>query len=97
MKLTKNADIDRHKYSGCGIGNNAIIFGVDMSSTVHANNFCTYYLQKRSRKKFCLSLHYKGVNSYLFVNGTGIIKFKAKDSEIVANPLCLESFRKIFF
>ena len=48
MKLTKNADIDRHKYSGCGIGNNAIIFGVDMSSTVHANNFCTYYLQKRS-------------------------------------------------
>ena len=24
-----------------------------------------------------------------FVNGTEIIKFKAKDSEIVANPLCL--------
>ena len=36
------------------------------------------------RKRFCLSLHYNGSNSYLFVNGTEIIKFKAKDSEIVA-------------
>ena len=35
-----------------------------------------------------LSLHYIGANSYLFVNGTEIIKFKAKDSEIVATPLC---------
>ena len=42
-----------------------------------------------TRKKFCLDLHYNGDNSYLFVNGTEIIKFKAKDSEIVANPLCL--------
>ena len=30
------------------------------------------------RKKCCLSLHYNGANSYLFVNGTEIIKFKAK-------------------
>ena len=28
-------------------------------------------------------------NSYLFVNGTEIIKFKAKDSNTVASPLCL--------
>ena len=34
-------------------------------------------------KKFCLSLHYNGVNSYLIVNGTEIYKFKAKDSEIL--------------
>ena len=40
----------------------------------------------RSRKKFCLSLHYNGANSYLFVNGTESHKFKAKDSEIVATP-----------
>ena len=40
-------------------------------------------------KIFFLSLHYNGPNSYLFVNGTDIYKFKAKDSEIVANPLCL--------
>ena len=40
-------------------------------------------------KKFCLSLHYNGANSYLFVNGTEIYKFKAKDSEIAAALLCL--------
>ena len=38
-----------------------------------------------TRKNFCLSLHYNGANSYLFVNGTEIIKFKAKDSDIAAN------------
>ena len=34
-------------------------------------------------------MHYNGANSYLFVNGTEIYKFKAKDSEIAANLLCL--------
>ena len=34
-------------------------------------------------------MHCNGANSYLFVNGTGICKFKVKDSEIVASPLCL--------
>ena len=42
-----------------------------------------------TQKKFCLSLHYNGGNSYVFVNATEIIKFKAKDSAIVASPLCL--------
>ena len=41
-----------------------------------------------------MSLHYNGENSYLFVNGTEIIKFKAKDSEIVASPLCLGNTSK---
>ena len=45
-------------------------------------------------KIFCLSLHYNGANSYLFVNGTEIIKLTAKNSEIVANPLCLENVSK---
>ena len=45
-------------------------------------------------KKFCLSLHYNGANSYLFVNGTEIYKFKAKDSKIVASPLCLGNISK---
>ena len=49
-----------------------------------------------TRKKFCLSLHYNGANNYLFVNGTEIIKFKAKDSEIVATPLCLGNITKEF-
>ena len=34
-------------------------------------------------KKFCLNLHYNGANSYLFINGKEIHKFKAKDSNIV--------------
>ena len=42
-----------------------------------------------TKKKFYLSLHYNGGNSYLFINGTDIYKFKAKDSEMVATPLCL--------
>ena len=33
-------------------------------------------------------------NSYLFVNGTEICKFKAKHSEIVASPLCLGNISK---
>ena len=47
-----------------------------------------------TKKKFCLSLHYNGANSYLFVNGTEIFKFKAKDSEIVASPLCIGNISK---
>ena len=45
-------------------------------------------------KKFCLSSHYNGANSYLFVNGKEIHKFKAKYSEIVATPLCLGNISK---
>ena len=45
-------------------------------------------------KKFCLSLHYNEANSYLFVKGKEIHKFKAKDSEIVATPLCLGNISK---
>ena len=47
-----------------------------------------------TKKKFCLSLHCNGANSYLFVNGTEIYKFKAKVSEIVASPLCLGNISK---
>ena len=36
-----------------------------------------------------MSFDYNETNSYLFVNGIEIIKFKAKDSEIVPTPLCL--------
>ena len=46
------------------------------------------------KNKFCSSLHYNGANSYLFVNGKEIIKFKAKDSEIVVSPLCLGNISK---
>ena len=39
-------------------------------------------------------MHYNGANSYLFVNGTEIIKFKAKDSEINPYELCLGNISK---
>ena len=47
-----------------------------------------------TKKKFCLSLHYNGENSYLFANGKKIVKFKAKDSEILVSPICLRNISK---
>ena len=47
-----------------------------------------------TKKKFCLSLHCNGENSYLFVNDTEVCKFKAKDSQSVASPLCLGNISK---
>ena len=44
--------------------------------------------------KFGLGLHYNGANSYLFVNGKEINKLRAKDSKIVATPLCLGKISK---
>ena len=132
VTLTKNAGIEKYKYSGYGIGfdrrssfsfpsggfgQNVLIFGADMSSSIHIDNKkkdilvlgrgpiqgleSTLTVEKMysinftvTKKKFCLSLHYNGANSYLFVNGAEIIKFKAKDSEIVASPLCLGNISK---
>ena len=47
-------------------------------------------------KKFYLSLHYNGANSYLYVNSIEIIKFNAKHSEILVYPLCLGNNSKDF-
>ena len=41
-------------------------------------------------------MHYNGANSYLFVNGTEIHKFNAKDSGINEIPLCLGNISKEF-
>ena len=84
-------------------GRNLIIFGVDMTSSLHIDNkkdililgkgpkqglehtLTTEKLYSinftKEKTKFCLSLHYNGADSYLFLNGTEIIKFKAEDSE----------------
>ena len=40
-------------------------------------------------KKFVLSLHYNGDNSYLFVNGRQELKFKAKNDQIISEKICL--------
>ena len=78
--------------------NDILVLGKDF---VHGGNGTTIYAKKLysinftgNNKKFCLSLHYNGANSYLFVNGTEIHKFKAKDSETVASPLCLGNISK---
>ena len=42
-------------------------------------------------KIFCLRLHYNNDNSYLFVNGKEVAKFKSKKPEIKANQLTLGS------
>ena len=47
-------------------------------------------------RKFCLSLHYNEENSYLFVNGTEMIKFKVKDSKLDATLLCLGNISNDF-
>ena len=39
-------------------------------------------------------MHYNGANTYLIVNGKEIVKFKAKDSKILANPPCLGNISK---
>ena len=106
--------------SGSSFGQSVIVFGVDMSSSVHANNRAnnililgkdftqgingtTIYAEKLyspnftvTKKKIYLSLHYNGDNSYLFVNGTEVYQFKAKDSEIVPNPICLGNISEDF-
>ena len=40
-------------------------------------------------KKFVLSLHYNGDDSYLFVNGRQELKFKAKTDQLVKEKLCI--------
>ena len=55
---------------------------------LHSINFTKLFT------KFCLSLHYNAVNSYLFINGTEIVKFKAKDSGITPYELCLGNISK---
>ena len=80
--------------------NNILVLGKDFAQGI---NGTTIYAEKlysinftENNKKFCLSLHYNRANSYLFVNGTEIHKFKAKDSEIVQYPLCLGNISKDF-
>ena len=46
-------------------------------------------------KKFVLSLHYSGENSYLFVNGKEELKFKAKTNQIIKKNLCLGNYLMI--
>ena len=55
-----------------------------------------YSINFSATGRFCLSLHCNGANSYLFVTGTEMIKFEAKDSELDSNILCLGNIAKDF-
>ena len=70
-----------------------LVLGEDLTQRLYDKRLTTeknYWINfTENNKKFCLSLHYNGTKSYLFVDGTEIHKFKAKDSKIVANLLFL--------
>ena len=51
----------------------------------------------KSNRKFCLSLHYSGSNSFLFANAAKIYQFKAKDSEIKKISLVFRKYFRRFF
>ena len=79
---------------------NILVLGKDF---IQGLDNTTIYVEKlysinftKTNTKFCLSLHYNGANSYLFVNGTEIHKSKAKDSEIETTSLCLGNISKDF-
>ena len=80
--------------------NNILVLGKDFVQGINGTKIYAEKLYSinfiEHNKKLCLSLHYNGANTYLFVNGTEIHKFKAKDSEIVASPLCLANISKDF-
>ena len=50
----------------------------------------------QSEKRFVLSLHYNGSNSFLFGNATKMYQFKVRDSEIKDDALCLGNISKDF-
>ena len=50
----------------------------------------------QSNRRFVLSLHYNGSDSFLCVNATKIYKFNAKGSEIKKYSLCLGNVLKDF-
>ena len=64
-----------------------------LESAVSAKTTYSINFTKKNTK-FCLSLHYNGANSYLFVNGTETHKFNSKDSKIVPYSLCLGNISK---
>ena len=65
----------------------------DLEHTLSAEKVYSINFTEKN-KKFCFSLHYNKENSYLFVNGTKIIKFKSKDPEILPHPLWLGNIPK---
>ena len=116
VSLTKNTDIAKYKYSGYGIGFDrgnvysvgngfdriVIIYGVDMSSSVHVDNkgkdililgkgprqgLVEHTLTAEKiysvnptdhRERYCLSLHYSGVNNFCLLMVQKLLNLKQK-------------------
>ena len=90
VDISSSAHIDNKKKNilVLGIGPTQGLEHALIAEKMYSINFTV------TNKKFCLSLNYNGENSCLFVNGTEIYKFKAKDSEIVVGPICLGNISK---
>ena len=82
VDLSSSAHIDNNKKYILILGKGPTQ-GLERTLTAEKMYLINFTVTKR---KFCLSLHYNGANSYLFVNGTEMYNFKAKDSETL---LCL--------
>ena len=81
--MSSSAHIDNKKKDILVLGKGPTQ-GLEHTITAEKMYFINFTVRN---KKVCLSLHYNGANSYLFVNGPEIYKFKAKNSEIC--PICL--------
>ena len=90
VNMSSSSHIDNKKTDILVLG---IALIQELEHTLTAEKMCLVHFTV-AKKKFCLSLYYNGANSCLFVNGTGNYKFKTKDSEIVATPLCLANISK---
>ena len=69
--------------------NHMYVMGTDLTQGIHDT---TLYAEKNFTdpgKKFMLSLHYNGDDSYLFVNGRQELKFKCKTDQLVKEKLCI--------
>ena len=88
MSFSAHIDNKQKDILVLGIGPTQALEHTQTAEKMYSINFTV------TKKKFCLSLNYNGANSYLFVNGIEIYKFKAKDFEIVATPLCLGNISK---
>ena len=91
------ADLSNSKHSN-NKTKNILVLGREFVQKI---NDTTIYAEKMyspnfsvDNKTFCLSLHYNGDNSYLFVNGKQVIKFKSKNSELIKYPMCLGGLSK---
>ena len=60
-----------------------IVQGINSIVKIYSQNFT------QPNKKFILSLHYNGDDSYLFVNGKQELKFKCKTESLVKEKLCI--------